>query len=34
MALGHFTVKRLENRYGAEVIRAEFERLARARNQH
>tara|TARA_A100001391_G_scaffold151852_1_gene109621 strand:+ start:12406 stop:13242 length:837 start_codon:yes stop_codon:yes gene_type:complete len=33
MALGHFTVKRLENRYGAEVIRAEFEKQA-ARQRH
>ena len=33
MALGHFTVKRLEGIYGAEAIRAEFEKQA-ARQQH
>ena len=33
MALGHFTVKRLERTYGAEAIRAEFKKQA-ARQQH
>jgi hypothetical protein len=28
MARGHFTVRRLERKYGADVIRSEYERLA------
>jgi hypothetical protein len=27
MARGHFTVRRLERTYGAELIRAEYERI-------
>ena len=29
MAKGHFTVRRLERAYGAETVRAEYERIAR-----
>ena len=29
VARGHFTVRRLERRYGKEAVRAEYERLAR-----
>jgi len=29
MAKGHFTVRRLERAYGAEIVRAEYERIAR-----
>jgi hypothetical protein len=31
IARGHFTVRRLERIYGKEIIRAEYERLSKAR---
>jgi hypothetical protein len=33
MAQGHFTVRRLERRYGKDLVQAEYERLAPRRDQ-
>lgn len=32
MAHGHFTVKRLEKKYGYDVVKQEFERIGRRKN--